>query len=156
MMIYKSWCKTVVWFNYIFNIFFWNPIRFSRINPGILILAGINTNYVWNIPERKYFAPLKTLNLFIKPSVHPFVDIALTLFDSSFNPVSFKSVFFTKLTIAFFGAKFACPSLAIKLFAVNLLNSWVVIYLSWSWSAVRLVVVATLVILGILFLTSFF
>ena len=56
-------------------------------------------------------------------------------------------------------AKFACANLAVKLPAVNLLNSGVVIYLLWSGilfsTAVRAVVVAKLVILGILPLTSF-
>ena len=82
-------------------------------------------------------------------------------------------------------AKFACANLTVKISAVNLLNSWVVVYWSWSWSvvvlfsfslifvlqsvflyklltlvilfltAVRAVIVAKLVILGILILTSF-
>ena len=54
--------------------------------------------------------PLRILNLFIKSFVNPFVDIALTFFDSSFNSFLFdvtflslllKSVFFMKLTIWF-------------------------------------------------------
>ena len=80
-------------------------------------------------------------------------------------------------------AKFACLSRAVKFFDVNLLNSGVVIYLSWLWSvfffsnslicviirfltklltlgilfstAVRALIVARLVILGISPLTSF-
>ena len=35
----------------------------------IYFLAGINTKYFQNIPEEKYFAPLITLNLFIKSFV---------------------------------------------------------------------------------------
>ena len=55
-------------------------------------------------------------------------------------------------------------NIALKRSAVNLFNSWIKIYLSWSWSVVtlgyfittvRAVVVAKLVILGILPLISF-
>ena len=72
------------------------------------------------------------LNLFIKSFVNPFVNIALNFFDSSFNSFSFqatvfnfspKLVFFTKLTISFLLAKFACFSLAVKFSDVNLLHS---------------------------------
>ena len=48
-------------------------------------LAGINTKLFWNNPEEKYFSQLRMLNLFIKSFVNPFVDVALTFFDSSFN-----------------------------------------------------------------------
>ena len=56
------------------------------------------------------------LNLFIKSFVNPFVDIALTFFDSSFNSFLFdvtfcslisKSVFLKKLAISLLLAKFA-------------------------------------------------
>ena len=56
-------------------------------------------------------------------------------------------------------AKFVCFNLAVKCSVVNLLNSGVVIDLLWSGilfsTAVRAVVAAKLLILGILFLTSF-
>ena len=56
-------------------------------------------------------------------------------------------------------AKFACFNLAKKFSAVNLLNSGVVMYLLCSVilfsAAIRSVLVAKLVTLGILFLTSF-
>ena len=59
-------------------------------------------------------------------------------------------------------AKFACANRVAKFSAVNLLNSGVVLYLPWSGvlfsiavRAVVVVVVAKLVMLGILFLTSF-
>ena len=56
-------------------------------------------------------------------------------------------------------AKFACANLAAKFSAVKLLNFGVVIHLFWSCilfsTSVRVAVVAKLVILGILFLTSF-
>ena len=56
-------------------------------------------------------------------------------------------------------AQFPCDNLAAKFSAVNLLNSGVVIYLLWSGilfsTAVRAIVVAQLVTLGILFLNSF-
>ena len=53
-----------------------------------------------------------------------------------FFSLSIKSVFFSKLEISVLLAKFACANLAEKLSDVNSLNSWVVIYLSWSWSVV--------------------
>ena len=92
---------------------------------------------------RKIIAPLRIRNLFIKSLVNPFVDIALTFFDTSFNSFLFKSFFLKKkkkkkLVIPLLLAKFACANLAVKFSAVNLLDSWVVIYLSWSWSVVIL------------------
>ena len=73
------------------------------------------------------------------------------LFIKAFS-LSSKSVFVTK---------FACSNLATKFSAVGLLNSGVVMYLSWLWSgilfsiAVRAVLVAKLVMLGISPLISF-
>ena len=75
------------------------------------------TGIIRNVPKEKYFAPLRTLNLFIKSLVNPFVAIALTFFHSSFNSFLFdvtsfslllKSVFFTKLPISLLLTKFAC------------------------------------------------
>ena len=43
-----------------------------------------------------------------------------------------KSVFFTNLVISYLLAKFACANLTVEFYGVNLLNSWVVIYLAWS------------------------
>ena len=119
-------------------------------------LAGINTQQFWNIPEEKIVALLRILNLFIKSLVNPFFVTILTISDSSFNSfstntcfvlfevtflfkffrLSLKSVIFTKSAISFLLAKFACAYLAAKFLAVNLLNSGVVIYLSWSWSVI--------------------
>ena len=110
-------------------------------------IAGINTKQFWNIPEEELFARLRILNLSIRSFVNAFVDIALTFFDSSLNSFLFdvtsfslwtKSVFFTKLAISLLLAKFACDNFAVIFFDVNLLNSWVVIYLSWQWSVVIL------------------
>ena len=72
--------------------------------------------------------------------------------------MSSKSIFFTKSVISFLVAKFACFNLAVKFSAVDLLNSGVVIYvlspdILFS-TAARAVVVARLVMLGTLFLTS--
>ena len=47
----------------------------------------------------------------------------------NFLSLSSKSVFFTKLAISVFLAKFACGNLAAKSFAVNLLNYELPIYL---------------------------
>ena len=90
-----------------------------------------------------YFTPLRMRNLFIKSFVNPFVDIALTFSDSSFNSfstiacfvlfevtflfmffsLSSKSVFFTKLAISLLLAKSYFANLALKLSDVNLLKS---------------------------------
>ena len=108
-------------------------------------LASINTEKFWKIPEEKYIASLRILNLPVKSLVNPLVDIALTFFDSSFNSFLFdvtsfsllsKSVFFKKLAISILLAKFALFNLKSKIAAVNLLNSGVVIYSSWLWSAI--------------------
>ena len=70
-----------------------------------------------------------------------------------------KSVFFTESSISSLVTKFVCFNLAGKFSAVNFLNSGVVIYLLLSGilfsTAVRTVVVAEFVILGISFLISF-
>ena len=42
-------------------------------------------------------------------------------------------MFITLLSKSFFVTKFACASLAVKLSAVSLLNSGLVMYLSWLW-----------------------
>ena len=90
------------------------------------------------------------LNSFLKNTC--FVLIEVIFLFNSFS-VSSKSVFFTKLTISFLLAKFACANLAAKFSPVNLLNSGVVIW-SGTLTTVRAVVVADLVILSILFLTT--
>ena len=119
------------------------------------------------------------LYVFTKSFVNLFVDIALTFSDSLFSSFSIracfalfevillsnffslssKSVFFTKLAILLLLAKFGFANLAAQFSAKNLLNSGVVIYLLllrilFS-TAVRAVGIAMLIILGILFLTSF-
>ena len=82
------------------------------------------------------------INLSIKSSVNLFVDIPLTFLDSScysflFDVTFFvwlsKSVLFTKLGTSFLLAKFARLNYAAD---VTLLNSEVVIYLSWLWSVI--------------------
>ena len=94
--------------------------------------------------EGKVFCAIKKTNLSIKSFVNPFVDIALTFFDCSFNSFLFdvtfftwlsKFILFTKLAISFLLAKFACFGLAAKFSDVNL-NSGVVKYLSWLWSVI--------------------
>ena len=157
-MINKSWCNVAVWF-----IFFWHSIRFLRINLNsvtkifTVFFSWYKTKQYWNIPEEKYFAPLRILNLFIKSFANLFVDLALTFFDISFNifssstcfvlfEVTFLYIFFSlasksffmKLAISFLPNKSACANLVEKCSDVNLSNPWVVIYLSWSWSVVIL------------------
>ena len=81
-----------------------DPIH-NRVNA---FLAGIETKKFWNITEKFFFASLRTRNFSIKFIVNPFIDVALTFFDSSSNSFLFdvtffswlsKSVIFTKLTI---------------------------------------------------------
>ena len=110
--------------------------------------------------------------------VRPFVDIAATVFDSSFNSISTsvcfvsfeviilvnffslssKSVYFTRLAISFLFVKLTYVNLATKLSDFNLLNSGVLITFLWSGilflTEVRTVPVAKLVILGILLIVS--
>ena len=89
--------------------------------------------------------------------------------------INFLIRFFSLSSKSVFVTKFACANLAAKFSAVSLLNSGVVIYLSWIWSvilfsifltklltlgisfstAVRATVVAKLLILGISALTWF-
>ena len=89
---------------------------------------------------------------FIKYFINSFVDISVTLSDNSFSSFSmatcfvlleltfllifinfsWKSVVFTRSAISPLVANLACFNLAVKLTAVNLWNSWVVIYLSQS------------------------
>ena len=60
--------------------------------------VGIKSKRFWNISKGIYFAPLGILNLFIKSFVNPFVDIALTFFDSSFNSFLFDVTTFSLLS----------------------------------------------------------
>ena len=127
-----------------FNTFSWNSIRFPRFNLSSatkilnILLAGINANQNSNTPKEKYFTVLRMLNLFVESFANLFVDIALTFLDNLFNSflfnvVSFsllsKSAFFTKLAISLLLAKYCGFSLAVKLSNVNLVYSWLVIYL---------------------------
>ena len=139
-MINKVWCKIAGWFSYIFINFFWHSIRFLQFNPSSPIMFML-----WNIPKEKYFSPLRTLNLFIKSFVNPFVDIALTFFDSLFilfYVTSFsllpKSVIFTKLAMSLLLAKFARNKLKSRVSVVNSSTSGAVIYLSRLWSVIFL------------------
>ena len=47
-------------------------------------------------------APLRILKLFIKSFVNPFIDIALTFFNSSFSSFLFDVTFFSSLTKSVF------------------------------------------------------
>ena len=95
--------------------------------------------------------PLRILNLFIKSFFNCFFDITLTLFDNSFN--SFFSNFIFSLTnfcvigsiFSFLLFLFSFPFCVTKLLILRFLHL----------TAVRAVVVAKLIILGISPLTSF-
>ena len=56
-----------------------------------------------------------------------------------------------KLAISILSAKFACPNHAKKFSNVNLLDSSVVIYLSWSWSVVILFWISLIFVLQSVF-----
>ena len=80
----------------------------------------------WNISEEKYFAPLRILNLWIKPFVNPFLFFffyiyCFDFFDSSFTLFLFKSVLFTKSEISCLFAKYTCVNLAVKVIDITLL-----------------------------------
>ena len=74
---------------------------------------------------------------------------------SSDKPLDFHDTIFSvspdlfKVSASLLLARFTCLSLTANFSHVNLLNYWVVIYLSWSWS-----VVLALLTVGILFLTT--
>ena len=67
-------------------------VIFSILSSNILLdfhdsIRVVPVKYLmyWNIPEEEFFAPLRILNLSMKSFVNPFVDVALTFFNSSFN-----------------------------------------------------------------------
>ena len=75
---------------------------------------------------------------------------AVLLFDVTLFGLLSKSVFFTKLAISFLLAKFACFSLEVKFYDVNLLNFWVLIYLWRLWSEIILLLISlTFVLLSV-------
>ena len=69
----------------IFSIFFSDillhfqeSVRVGLLKYLMYFFAGITSKYFQNIPEEKYIALLRILNLFIKFFVNRFVDIVLT------------------------------------------------------------------------------
>ena len=155
MIINKSWCKNAAWFSYIFNIFFWHFIRFPRMSSlkyFMYFLANINTKQIWNYSSRKFFAPLRILYPFVKSLLSPLVGIASTFFDSSyksfstspcfilfklrflfiFSSLSSNSIFFYEIRSIIFACQIRLCYSCRKISDVNLLTSWVVIYLLWS------------------------
>ena len=79
------------------------------------------------------------------------------LFYLSYLVYDQNQCFFTKLVISFLLAKYACANLAGNFSAADLLNSGLVIHIVWSdilfSIAVRVLVAAKLLILGVLPLT---
>ena len=82
--------------------------------------------------------------------------MAVTFFDSSLIYFCFMEhflvynqnlYFFTKLAVSYLLDKFVCLSLALKFPDVNLLTSWVINYLSWSWSVVTLFLASLIFVL---------
>ena len=107
MMINKSWWERLSDL-VIFSVFSSDiPIHFQELIRSvplkclIYFVAGINTNYFWNIHEEKYFDPFRILRLFIKSFGDPFVGITLTFSDSSFNSFS-ANTFFALFEVKFF------------------------------------------------------
>ena len=77
-MIKKSWCKTAIWFSFSdIPLDFHEPIWVMPLKYLMHFLAAINTKQFWNIPQGKYFAPLRILNLFNKYFVNTFFLILL-------------------------------------------------------------------------------
>ena len=60
----------------------YESIRVVALKHLTYFLAGTNTKKFWNIPDKKYFALLRILNLLIMSFVNPFVDIAVIFLDS--------------------------------------------------------------------------
>ena len=78
------------------------------------------------------------LNLFSTSKCFNLFEVTFLL---KFICLSSKSVFFTKAAISFsigisLLAKFACANFAAKVSAANVLNSALVIHLSWLWSVI--------------------
>ena len=103
----------------------------------------------WNIFDEKHFAPLRILNSFIKSFVNPF----LTFLIGHLIPV-YLNVLCTKLAISLLLAIFTFANIPEKNSNANLLNSWVIIYLSWSWTVVILFSTALIFVLWSDFLTE--
>ena len=80
------------------------------------------------------------VTLFVKSVIFFSASTYFVLFEVNFLfkffSLSSKSVFFIKAAISFLLTKYPCVNLAGKLSDANLLNSWVVIYLSWSHSVI--------------------
>ena len=137
----KKWWSTRVRWKLLSDL-----VIFSRLSSNILLdfhdsIRVVPVKYLmyWNIPEEEFFAPLRILNLSMKSFVNPFVDVALTFFNSLFNSFLFdvtsfsllsKPALFTKLAISLLLSKFTCFNLEAKVSAVNLLHSGVVKNLS--------------------------
>ena len=94
-----SWSKIAVWCNCIFNTLFWKSYRFPWQTLDVLVKNLKHFLYekciklFCNVPKEKYLAPLRTLYPFIKTFVNPFVDIAWTFFNSSFDSNSTSTCF---------------------------------------------------------------
>ena len=54
-------------------------------------LMYFSAGIIWNISDKKYFAPLRILNLFMKSFVNPFIYIVFS--DSLFNSFSTSTCF---------------------------------------------------------------
>ena len=141
MMINKNWYKVAVSLLSILSsdilLDFQDSIRVVPVKHYFFFswyIYYIILKYSW----KKYVAPLRILNLFIKSSVNPFVNIASTFFRDSFNSFLFdvisfislsKSVLLKKLLMSLLLARLARFNLKAQIFALNLLNSGVVIYI---------------------------
>ena len=107
------------------------------VSNGLIFFRWYSGRY----PVSNFFIVIQCSYLFFARSVSFFlVSTCFVLSEVTFLLILFsllsKSVFFTKSTISVLVVKFACAYLAAKLSSVNLLNSYVVIYLTWSWSSI--------------------
>ena len=75
---------------------FHDSVQVMLVKYFMYFLAGITTEWIWNIPQEKHFSTSIIINLF-----NLFVDIALSVFKSLFNSFSFDVTSFSLLLKCF-------------------------------------------------------
>ena len=75
---------------------FHDSVQVMLVKYFMYFLAGITTEWIWNIPQEKHFSTSIIINLF-----NLFFDIALSVFKSLFNSFSFDVTSFSLLLKCF-------------------------------------------------------
>ena len=93
------------------------------------------------LPSKKSYPVFDIcVTAYVKSVIFYLASTYYVLFEVTFlfklTSLSSKSVFLRKAEISFLLAKFACANLTAKSCDVNLLNSWILIYLASSWSVI--------------------